>query len=127
MVPKQAGDMGAQLFSESRPAMLLALSPIGAFQDNRSCLALVHCPRHKSAISINQQSANSAEVFESQLLLRYRLGGVTRRYRAHFHRTVVAALDVRMPFVAGDHYKSVRHRVLERRGCGYTGRHTIPC
>jgi hypothetical protein len=119
MVPKQAGDMGAQLFSESRPAMLMALSPIGAFQDNRSCLALVHCPRHKSA--------NSAEVFESQLLLRYRLGGVSRRYRAHFHRTVVAALDVRMPFVAGDHYKSVRHRVLERRDCGYTGRHTILC
>ena len=38
--------------------------------------------------------------------MRCRLGSVTRSNRTHFHRAIVAALDVRMILVAGDQQES---------------------
>ena len=59
-------------------------------------------PRHESAMSVHQQLPNAVDLLRSQLPLRCRLGGVTHGNRAHFHRTVVATLDIRMILVAGN-------------------------
>ena len=69
-------------------------------------LVLVHCPRHQSAMPIHQQVPNSADFLRSQPLSRCRLvWRMTGSSRAHFHRTIVTVLDVRMILVAGDQQK----------------------
>ena len=68
------------------------------------------CLEHESAISTHQQAANSANFLWSQQLLRRLFGHFVRRNRGHFHRAIVAALDVRMSFVTRNQQEGMPER-----------------